>query len=291
VERLTFIALAASFMVCGPRLIAEGDAKVAARSRTLLSAPLELGGEWGQSPEHSVHAILSRMREACLGGIGLVSDRQPQMLRVDDHSSGPPHVWLHEENPDTAWIVVDIAARHWAQLAYQFGHELGHVLCNSWLPQAKLEPPSRWLEEAMVEAFSMRGLGVLADSWEHDPPFPHDGGYARALRKYRQDLIEKYRKNGDGEPVANVAAWFRANRATLDRAHGVGKVEGPAIVAILGHLERDPRCVADMGAVNRWPALSAAPVEEYLRLWRRSCAEVNAPGILPRRLQEVLGVV
>jgi hypothetical protein len=40
----------------------------------------------------------------------------------------------------------------------------------------------------------------------------------------------------------------------------------------------------DQCAVNRWPARSAVPVEEYLRLWRASCAEIRAPGRLPARL-------
>jgi hypothetical protein len=131
---------------------------------TLLSAPLELGGEWGGSPPNDALAVVARMREVCLSGVRLLSDRQPAKLRVDEHTSGPPHIWLHDENPDTAWIIVDIGARDWSKLAYQFGHELGHVLCNSWQPQAKPKLPSQWLEEALVEAFSIRGLGLLADS-------------------------------------------------------------------------------------------------------------------------------
>jgi hypothetical protein len=230
------------------------------------------------------------MRQVCLDGVRLRSDRQPQKLRVDDHSTGLPHIWLHEEDPDTAWIVVDIAPLHWAQLAYQFGHELGHVLCNSWVVRAKLEPPSRWLEEAMVEAFSIRGLGLLADSWEHQPPFAHDADYARSLRQYRTAQIEKYRKGDGTESVTDVPGWFRANRDRLDKAHGLGKMEGPAIVAILGELERDRGCVADMGAVNRWPKLSALPIEEYLRQWQESCAEIKTPGILPARVKNMLSL-
>jgi hypothetical protein len=30
-------------------------------------------------------------------------------------------LWIHRE---TAWIIVDIGARDWCNLAYQFGHEL-----------------------------------------------------------------------------------------------------------------------------------------------------------------------
>ena len=42
---------------------------------TLLSAPLELGGEWGGSPPNDALAVISRMREVCLSGVMLLSDR------------------------------------------------------------------------------------------------------------------------------------------------------------------------------------------------------------------------
>lgn len=113
------------------------------KAPTLLSAPIELGGEWGASPPNDALAVIFRMREVCLSGVRLLSDRQPAKLRVDDHTSGPPHIWLHDENPDTAWIVVDIGARDWCKLSYQFGHELGHVLCNSWQSRAKPKSPSQ----------------------------------------------------------------------------------------------------------------------------------------------------
>jgi hypothetical protein len=88
----------------------------------------------------------------------------------------------------------DIGARDWCKLAYQFGHELGHVLCNSWQHRAEPKLPNQWLEEALVEAFSIRGLGLLADSWEERPPFPDAAAFVTAIRKYRQDLTDKYEK-------------------------------------------------------------------------------------------------
>src|SRR3989442_505095 len=132
------------------------------------------------------------MREVCLSGLRLLSDRQPDRLRVDNHAEGPPAIWLHDEQPGTAWIIVDIGPRDWSKLAYQFGHELGHVFCNSWDRLAKPRPPTQWLEEAMVEAFSIRGLGLLAASWEKNPPFAGNAGFAASIRQYRGDLIEKY---------------------------------------------------------------------------------------------------
>ena len=285
-KRRTFLWQGGALMVCLPRLIDDSRAQSRSAQMTLLSAPLELGGEWGGSPPHDALAVISRMREVCLSGVRLLSDRQPAKLRVDDHTSGPPHIWLHEENPDTAWIVVDIGARDWCKLSYQFGHELGHVLCNSWQSQAKPKLPSQWLEEALVEAFSIRGLGLLADSWEERPPFPHDAAFADTIRKYRQDLIEKYRKPAGEPPVLDMCAWLRRNRDALDHTGGVGVIEGPEIVQIVAALDGDKACVEDLGAVNRWPARSEVPVEEYLRLWQASCAEIHAPGQLPSRLAQ-----
>jgi len=98
---------------------------------SILNAPLEVTGDWGKSLPSSAATVISRMREACLDGVRLLSDRQPSRLRAEDRTSGPPHLWLHDHPSRIAWIVVDVRGNFWCQLAYQFGHELGHVLDNS----------------------------------------------------------------------------------------------------------------------------------------------------------------
>ena len=136
----------------------QGDGgRVALRVR-IHPAPIELAGKWGRIVPRSAQSVVERMREACLGDIALVSDRQPTRLRVDRHTFGPPAVWLHPDGSSMAWIIVDTGERAWMQLAYQFGHELGHVMANSGQSHAKPQPPSHWLEEALVEAFA-RPLG------------------------------------------------------------------------------------------------------------------------------------
>ena len=61
-------------------------AELASRGVTLLTAPLELGGTWGGSAPGDAAAVIERMRTACLAGVTLVSDHQPEKLRVDDHA-------------------------------------------------------------------------------------------------------------------------------------------------------------------------------------------------------------
>jgi hypothetical protein len=252
---------------------------------------LEVQGEWGKSPPGAATAVISRVREVCLAGVRLLSDQQPRGLRVQNRTSGSPRVWLHNDASRIAWIVVNIGERDWCKLAYQFGHELGHVLANSWAPDAKPQPPCQWLEEALVEAFSLRGLGKLADSWEQRPPFKNDASFANAIRQYQRNAIEKYETVASDRMLGSgVDAWFRQYRSALEVD---GVITGPAQAAVpllLRELETDVRSIEDVGAVNRWVERSAVPIERYLRLWDRSCDDIGAAGRLPKRLVALLGL-
>jgi hypothetical protein len=256
---------------------------------TLLSAPIELAGDWGHMLPRSADQVVERMRHSCLDGIRLLSDRQPTRLRVDEHTSGSPAVWLHPDGSSMAWIIVDIGERDWSKLAYQFGHELGHVMANSWQPHAKPMLPCQWIEEAMVEAFSIRGLGRLAESWKQNPPFPGDNAFGDAIADYRRDLIKHYAALADDQGITNdPARWFAEHRSEIE-APG-HPFSGPASLTVLAEYERTSSCVEALGALNRWPGRSGIPIEDYFRQWEASCAELQASPLLPTRLREMLGI-
>jgi hypothetical protein len=284
-NRRGFLKLTSAAAVCGfgTRLVARENA----RAGNLLTAPVELKGEWRYS--EAVMHVLSRVRMVDLSGLRLLSDRQPARISVENHPHGPPAIWLHSDEPERAAIIVDIgAASDWCKLAYQFGHELGHVLANSWPVSAKPQLPTQWLEEALVETFSIRGLRLLADSWERSPPFPGDQSFARSIRQYRANLIEKA-DLASGLPN-DAASWFHASRADMEA--GKGGPRGPAILGILALYEEGqragkPSLIEDLGALNRWPERTAVPIEPYLDRWKQSCHEIGTSGELPTRLERL----
>jgi hypothetical protein len=256
---------------------------------TLLTAPIELAGDWGHMLPRSADLVVERMRHACLDGVRLLSDRQPTRLRVDEHTSGPPAVWLHPDGSSMAWIIVDIGERDWTKLAYQFGHELGHVMANSWQPHAKPKPPCQWLEEAMVESFSVRGLGQLAESWKRNPPFAGDNAFGDSIAHYRQNIIQQYSALADVQGLTkDAAAWFNDHRSDIEQP-GLNPFAQAACIIVLAEYERTPSCIEALGALNRWPGRTGVPIEEYFREWLASCTELEAPPLLPRRLQEIFG--
>ena len=252
---------------------------------TLQSAPVELAGDWGAMIPQSAKTVVERMRLSCLDGVRLVSDRQPTRLRVDRHTSGSPAVWLHPDGSTTAWVIVDVGERAWIQLAYQFGHELGHVMANSWLAHATPTGPSEWLEEAIVEAFSLRGLGRLGRSWKANPPFPNDQAYGDAILAYRTDIVQAYtRLAAEQGGAQDLKAWLARRGGKIGT--GLNPFARAVSLSVLETLERAADSVEAIGALNRWPGRGNLQLADYLGQWEASCKELGASTALPVQLRK-----
>lgn len=289
INRRRFLVLSGSAAVLSVVGIGRGFGREVAPTEDLRSAPIELSGDWHAAPTDAVMRVLTRIREVDLSGMRLLSDRQPRKLRIENHSEVAPAIWLHSDQPDMASIVVNIGYADWCRLAYQFGHELGHVLSNSWQFSAKPQPPTQWLEEVLVETFSVRGLRLLADSWEKSPPFAGDAGFARAVRQYGSALLDKFKAD-----YLSPLKWFRMNRAKLEIGSGKDVLWGPAVVGVLQIYEDvkpgEPTCLDDLGALNRWPERTSVPIERYLDLWTESCVAIGSTGELPSRLRQLFAI-
>jgi len=256
---------------------------------TLLSAPIELAGKWGDA-QGAAQTVVERARQACLEGVRLLSDRQPTRLRVDEHHSGPPAVWLHDDGSTMAWIIVDVGELDWSRLAYQFGHELGHVMSNSWQPHAFPAAPCQWVEEGLVEAFSLRGLGRLAERWKRDPPFAGDNAFGDKIADYRRAVVDKYSAWAEQQGLSrDPAAWFATHRQEIERPLLNPFAQAAAATVFLVEYEQHPSCVEALGALNRWPGRSGLTIEPYLQQWEASCLELKADPRLPHRLKAALG--
>jgi hypothetical protein len=66
----------------------------------------------------------------------------------------------------------------------------------------------------MVEAFSLRGLGRIAESWKHDPPFPNNNAFGNAIVEYRRNIVQRYANIATTEQglLGDPAAWFAKHR-------------------------------------------------------------------------------
>lgn len=233
----------------------------------------------------SVQLVLERARSCCLQDLALCSDKQPSALRIDRHLSGSPAVWLHQDAPETARIIVSSGERDWSQLAYQFGHELGHVVANSWLPDSIPKPPSHWLEEALVEAFSLRGLERLAASWADEPPFANDNAFGQSILEYQRRQIDLHRKSADAPAIPDAwGAWLERNRKECELHPDLNDHAKLMSVGLLNYYHSRPEAASALCALNRWPGRSALQLHEYLESWIQSCREIGVAASLPEDL-------
>jgi hypothetical protein len=255
--------------------------------RNLRTASISVRGDWDGIALPTVQKICKYVRDACFSGIELHSDNQPHSIAIRNEAAGNPAIWLHSDKPRTAEIVVVVGQAAWSQLAYQLGHELGHVLCNSWTMDAKPALPSQWIEESLAEAFSIANLGVLAQFWQSRPPFRGDQDYASSLLDYRDNLINQIETRSAS--LAELPKWFRRRRGHMSPYYkGLRKFNDGLLRLLVSAFDDDRAMMGDMGALNRWPGRSALPTDEYLDAWSHSCKEIGAAGTVPALIRRTI---
>ncbi len=198
---------------------------------------------------------------------------------VVEPQGGP--IVLYERGPKGEFQVrLDTGGRRWAQHAFQFAHELGHILC-----QYNASPNrNRWFEESMCETASLFVLRRMADRWETDPPYPHWKGYAPALRSYAEERLTTARL-ADG---VTLAAWYSQHAATLER-NPVDRDKNLVVAAaLLPFLEKQPEHWSAVAHLNVARPRGKQAFGEYLQEWHDRCPAEQRPLVV--HVGRMLGV-
>ncbi len=182
-------------------------------------------------------------------------------------TDGSPIV-LYQRGPNGEYQVnINVTGTYWAQCAFQFAHEFGHIWFNT-RPGAN---PQMWLEESLCELASLYALRRMAEMWEENPPYVNWKSYAANLRNYAEERI----KAGKLEEGVTFAAWFEKERQTLQaKAHDR---ERNLVVAVqlLPLLEANPRGWQALAYLNRGKIEENETLERYLTAWHDRVPRVH----------------
>ena len=260
---------------------------------SLHNAQLRVEVPWGTASPGDIRTVIESMRFVSLGGLKLRSDRQPRRLLVENIQSAVGHwapmVVACDRPHQEAWIRVTIDGAQWARLAYQFGHELGHILCNTWGSGAAPQIPCQWIEEVCVEAFSIRGLFEMAHRWAQKPPHPHWKTYAPHLLEYAEGVLGKHGRLAKCARVVKTAHMSSAYRSKLDKLLKLGPHAKALVPVTVAAFRNEPALMADLSGLNRWNGRASELTDDYFKLWHKSCLELGLPGNLPLRFRDSLG--
>lgn len=221
--------------------------------------------DWDGPAEETVRGVLQSTADELLPYFP--AESTPLQLEV--HPKGGPIV-LYDCTPD-GWTVVRLNTGKffWAQYAFQFSHELCHVLCRH-----DRDPTGNdWFEESLCETASLFVLRRMGETWETEPPYDHWADFAPNLTQYAQD-----RANEASLSEGQTAAQWYAEHAEELHGSATRRELNRVIASILLPLfEESPDQWAAVAYINIESPKSPQPFAEYLAAWRRHCPEANRP--------------
>jgi len=163
--------------------------------------------DWGGAGVEDIGAVL---RSAAAELLRYTPGLLVIPISVQHRGQGYPETLPHRSVDGNIVIVLNAQGHHWAQFAYQFIHELCHVLSN----HAQVLPSEeRWFDEAVCEAASLFTLLGMARTWESSPPYPNWSDYAAGLRDYAHTALNEGHRRL--RPGTDLAHWYEQQRGHL----------------------------------------------------------------------------
>ena len=178
--------------------------------------------------------------------------------------SGP--ITLFQRNVRKEIVVqLDTSDTYWSQYAYQWSHELCHILC-AYRDDAK---DNKWFEEMLCELASLYTMRAMAESWKTDPPYSNWKSYGKSLRSYADDIVDKHPQL----TPADLGEFYAENRDALRASATDRKLNATVAIALLPLFEETPSHWAAVPYLNKTPATPGMTLPKYLKKWHDDAPE------------------
>lgn len=222
--------------------------------------------EWGGANTRDVQAVLSSVGAVISPYIG---GRTLDNIIVKNDPKGPISLYKRGENGEYI-VLLDVKGRYWSQMAYQYSHEVCHLLSNYDLAPNNVTR-QQWFEESLCEAFSLFTLKQMAIHWQENPPYPNWKSYSADIQTYVEEMLqEKHRRL-----TTPVGQWYRQQQVILEKdpyAQDRQLNEKMATI-LLAIFEEEPESWAAMNYLNLGEDTGVHSMEKYLSDWYQNTPE------------------
>ena len=254
------------------------------RSSPTRPAIRVVDGDWGRARPEEIEAVARSVADVLLRAVGQL---EPLAIAIEPGTEHPEV--LYKKNSRGEYVIVLSARdRRWAQYAYQFSHELCHVLANfDHRISTRGEPLSRhqWFEEAVCETAALFSLRAMAARWQDAPPFSHWQDYAPWLAAYADEMLAaEHRRHAQ---LQRLRAWYVEHGAVLAQDPYARQLNDFCAAALLPLFEADPARWNALRYLNLDGAAAEPTFNGYLARWQRSAPDQHRAFI--RRLAVAFG--
>lgn len=238
-------------------------------------------GEWGGASPEDIRRVLESTGRELLKHI-------PQNKIIHIHvvaSDTVPQVDFKRAANGEYTVRLAVKGRFWAQLAFQFGHELGHIVSHyERINDNKIGNQNKWFEETVAEVASLFVLARMAETWKTDPPYTNWKSFAPALKEY----LDKLLKDTEIPTVEKMPQWFNDNRPALKADPHLRERNRVVAIHIFKMLERDPSQWEAFRYLNLGRPDATNSFESFLENWYFSAPKKNK-GIV-KEVVDLLGI-
>ncbi len=221
---------------------------------------LQVESEWGNANRTDVKAVLDSASQVIAEHVG---DRFLGDVIIRNDAKGP--IALYERGPKGEYIVLlDVKGRYWAQLVYQFSHEICHLLTNYDLAPNNVTR-QQWFEESLCEAFSLFVLKAMARRWEVDAPYPNWASYAVELERYAQGMLRQVHRGY----AKNLSQWYQQHKRVLESNPYAQerRLNEKFATHLLKLMQRHPKQWAALNYLNLGEHTEDRSLNRYLNDW------------------------
>lgn len=233
---------------------------------TAPSLSIELSPDgWPGAQESGVLKVLNSAALPIWSSAGKPSLRP---IAVVHDPKGPLVAFDRGEN-DTYKVLLNVKGRLWARFAFQFSHEMCHILAN----YRDVPNQQMWFEEAICEAASLYSLRKMGGSWKVTPPYPNWKSYADSLTKYADDRI------AGATPIESddLVEWYERHRTMLGKTATNRELNLVAAIKLLEIFERYPNGWKSVRSLNRGDPTENRSLDAYLAGWYTRAAKGEKP--------------
>src|SRR5574338_8697 len=236
-------------------------------------------GNWGSADPRDIQVVLDSVAKEFSPLVGQTI-QGPVRIRVIPR--GMMHRVLYERGPKGEYVV-QLTARddRWFQYAYQFAHELCHVLSNFDHKERQggvVTTGNQWFEESLCETASLFTLRRMAASWTEHPPGRKWIGYGQVFGSYADHLLAENHRHLPANQ--SLSQWYAENHSALEGNPYLREKNELVATMLLPLFEKDPGMWQAIGYLNANPASAGKSFSEYLADWHGAC---------PTGIQEHLG--
>lgn len=224
------------------------------------AAPLKLEiapGGWGRASTADVERLLQNTASHLTR---YFPDHNLPTIYVEPR--GGPVVLFQRRAGGEIAMHLNTGDLYWAQYAFQFGHELCHVLARY-----DDDPTgNRWFEESICELSSLFVLRRMGETWNTAAPYRNWAGYSQALTNYAAERIDQYTPAGD----ISFDAWYRKHAESLGADAYNRDLNTVVAVRLLPLFEAEPENWSAVQYLNNGAPDRSQSFEDYMKDWHRN---------------------